>query len=298
MGLTIMQTQERYLAYCIPQLYLLTNLQGGVLNSPAMTSISKHGPFTLQWREDTGPRITGLYVQGIEGNLLVETPNIVQETPHGKFYLRGGHRLWEAPELTGITGLPDTELDIETKPNGVRMSARPNAIGLAKTIEFEVVANQIKLMHTISNHGQQTFRLAPWAITQLRPGGKVLVPGAEPGTSETKMPNRNLVFWPYSDSQQNSVIWADGLHFDPALVKTPFKFGTFAAAGRVEVRYPQYTFAKIFAAELGAPYPDFNSNLEFFVADAYLEVETLAPLADLRPGQAAHHEEIWEITLK
>jgi len=30
--------------------------------------------------------------------LLAETPNVHWRTPHGEYHLRGGHRLWTAPE--------------------------------------------------------------------------------------------------------------------------------------------------------------------------------------------------------
>ena len=52
----------------------------------------------LEYLTTTGPRIVGLYAKGAQGNLLAETPGVHWATPHGEFYLRGGHRLWVAPE--------------------------------------------------------------------------------------------------------------------------------------------------------------------------------------------------------
>ena len=45
-----------------------------------------------------GPRIIGLYAKQANIELLVQTPDIHWTTPHGEYYLYGGHRIWKAPE--------------------------------------------------------------------------------------------------------------------------------------------------------------------------------------------------------
>ncbi|HJS19230.1 MAG TPA: hypothetical protein VJ785_10805, partial [Anaerolineales bacterium] len=52
----------------------------------------------VDYLTDLGPRIIGLYAKGVEGNLFVVTPDQHWPTPHGEYYLYGGHRLWTAPE--------------------------------------------------------------------------------------------------------------------------------------------------------------------------------------------------------
>ena len=47
----------------------------------------------LDYLATTGPRIVGLYASGVPGNSFAETPDVHWPTPHGEYYLRGGHRL-------------------------------------------------------------------------------------------------------------------------------------------------------------------------------------------------------------
>jgi hypothetical protein len=250
---------------------------------------------------ETGPRIVGLFVAGIEGNLLAETPNISEETPYGPVALLGGHRLWEAPELAGVSGLPDSPVQAEIRDAGIQLLAEPNAIGLQKTIEVKLAekAKTVHLVHTISNQSQTTFQLAPWAITQLPPGGHLFAPLPTVPASQSKMPNRNLVLWPYSSWRENGIRFSsDGLHFNPTRASAPFKFGTLVQAGWASVEYENYTFSKRFGADPSRHYPDRGCNLEVYLGDDYLEVESLAPLAQLEPGGKLVHTEIWEIERK
>jgi hypothetical protein len=138
--------------------------------------------------------------------------------------------------------------------------------------------------------------VAPWAITQLAPGSEVWVPAAKVAKGEEKMPDRNTVLWPYSNADKAGITWAvDGMRFNPAAVDNPFKFGTYAGSGRVEVQYAEYKFIKTFGAEHSAHYPDRGCNLEFYAAKDYLEVETLGPLQELKPGGEIKHDEVCEV---
>ena len=54
-----------------------------------------------------GPRIVRLGLAGSDRNLLAETPDLGWETPHGRYELFGGHRLWFAPEDPDRVAVPD-----------------------------------------------------------------------------------------------------------------------------------------------------------------------------------------------
>ena len=43
----------------------------------------------------------------------------------------------------------------------------------------------------------------------------------------------------------------------------------------------------------GARYPDFGCNFEVFTNPDFLELETLGPLVELRPGEVVEHVERW-----
>jgi hypothetical protein len=43
------------------------------------------------------------------------------------------------------------------------------------------------------------------------------------------------------------------------------------------------------------PHPDNNCNAEIYCNDQFVELESLAPLTKLSPGEAVTHVETWEL---
>ena len=155
----------------------------------------------LDYLTTTGPRIVGLYANGVEGNLLAETPDAHWPTPHGEFYLRGGHRLWIAPENLFYV-CPEDNLSVVEEKDKVILRSPVDAAGLEKEISFRLDENCVHLTHRITWHGEEPIEFAPWGITQLRTGGMAVLPLA---SSEGLMPDRNLVFWPYSQIRDEAI---------------------------------------------------------------------------------------------
>ena len=54
-------------------------------------------------------------------------------------------------------------------------------------------------------------------------------------------------------------------------------------------------FRKTIEVRNDAPHPDNNSNAELYCNDKFIELETLAPLKTLKPGDSATHAETWDI---
>ena len=70
-----------------------------------------------------GPRIVRLGLAGSTRNLLAETPDLGWETPHGRYELFGGHRLWFAPEDPDRVAVPDGHgLAVDAEPGGIRLT--------------------------------------------------------------------------------------------------------------------------------------------------------------------------------
>jgi hypothetical protein len=83
---------------------------------------------------DFGPRIAGLIVG--DRNLFASLPKDTLDTPFGRPYrLRGGHRLWVAPEEPTITYQPDDEpCAVTSAGDGLLVEAPPDGAGIAKSI--------------------------------------------------------------------------------------------------------------------------------------------------------------------
>ena len=152
-----------------------------------------------------GPRILSLKAPAGE-NLFAVLPQATLDCPGaGLFHFYGGHRLWRAPEDPCTTYLPDDlPVRLELIEDGVRLiqDAQPRA-SIEKTIEIRLASGspEVLVRHALANRGAELLRLAPWAITQFRPGGVAILPQARRGWVDNKLvlPNRSIALWPYTD---------------------------------------------------------------------------------------------------
>src|SRR5687768_17322950 len=138
-----------------------------------------------------GPRVIRLYAKKAEVDLFAKTPDVHWSTPHGEYYLHGGHRLWTAPEDPFYTCLEDN-VNVIPEEDKVTLRSDVDVSGLEKEISFELDENCLRLVHRVTWHGSEPSELAPWAITQMQLGGTAILPQS---LSEGLQPNRNLVFW-------------------------------------------------------------------------------------------------------
>ena len=246
----------------------------------------------LEYFTTIGPRIIGLYVNGVEGNLLAETPEVHWGTPHGEYYLHGGHRLWTAPEDAFYT-CPEEGLHVLEEKDAVILKSPVDASGLEKEIAIRLTGNCVHLEHRVTWHGDHPIELAPWAITQLRMGGMAILPLSK---GEDFGPDRNLVFWPYSNIKDGRFeVWNDFilLHGQPA--DHAFKIGSRNSNGWLACLLENALFVKRFSIDGTGNFPDLGCNVEAYVKDSCLELESLGSLRLLNKGESVSHAETWEI---
>ncbi|HET7142789.1 MAG TPA: hypothetical protein VFI68_02110, partial [Anaerolineales bacterium] len=198
----------------------------------------------LDYLTTTGPRIVGLYAHGVDGNLFAETPDAHWPTPHGEFYVRGGHRLWIAPENLFYV-CPEDHLSVIVEKDKVVLRSPVDAAGLEKEISFRLDENCVDLTHRVTWHGDKPIEFAPWGITQLRLNGMAVLPLS---TSEGLTPDRNLVFWPYSQIHDGRFESHDDmilLHGRAAV--RAFKVGNFNKHGWIACTLGRALFVKRFS---------------------------------------------------
>ncbi len=246
-----------------------------------------------------GLRILRLCPAGNAGNLLVEAPDNHWTTPHGEYYLIGGHRLWVAPEIPGRTYAPEPDkVQVEELGDGLRLTAPVEApTGLQKSIliRLDPVRPVVRLEHAITNQGSATVELAVWAITALPLGGTVILPQIM-GPADSFQPNRHLVIWPYAGWGDRRLHLADqfiSLDADSAL--PPCKIGYFNMHGWIGYLRSGILFAKHFEVLENHTHTDRGCNAEAYCNDRLVELETLSPLKTLAPGDSISHAETWEL---
>jgi len=247
-------------------------------------------------------RIIGLTPTG-KTNMLVEISDLdfpPIQTPYGDFYFRGGHRLWHAPEAMPRTYIPDSELKITDLPDGVLLETpTEQGTGIRKRIEIHLAPDKpsAMLIHTLINDGMWAVDLSPWAITQFRLGGTVILPMPEGNADPAGLlHNRQLSLWPYTRINDSRVKLGDEFILfkaDPKL--PPFKIGYFSVHGWMAYWLDGVLFRKSFNVQPSVPYPDNNCNAEMYCNHQFVELESLAPLTRLHPGESVKHVETWDL---
>lgn len=249
----------------------------------------------IDYLTDLGPRIIGLYAKGVEGNLFAVTPDAHWPTPHGEYYLHGGHRLWTAPENPFYT-CPEDNITILAEENKVTLRCNVDASGLGKEISFQLEENHVALTHRITWHGSKPIELALWAITQVRLGGMAILPQSSMDTGLS--PNRSIVLWPYSRLKDQRL----DLHDNWILIhgrsdQEAFKVGNYNPCGWIAYAFENVLFTKRFSTNPVNRYPDMGCNVESYVKDSCVELETLGVLTALKPQDAIWYEESWEVNI-
>jgi hypothetical protein len=247
-----------------------------------------------------GPRILR-YAFLDDENILGEVPDAVVETTLGAWKPFGGHRLWAAPEANPRSYAPDShpvEFEIEGE-RSIRLTAPlEEATGLQKemTVTLDATGSGVTVGHRITNRGLWPIELAPWALTIMRGGGQAIFP-QEPYRSwnDYLLPARPLVMWHYTDLSDPR--WAIGPKYirlrSIEEMTEPQKMGLLNKQGWAAYLSLGTLFVKRAGYVENASYPDYNCNFETYTAASFIEVESLAPLRRLEPGESASHTERW-----
>jgi hypothetical protein len=249
---------------------------------------------------DVGPRIIRYGFIG-ERNLFAVFGEQAGKSGEPYWQIRGGHRLWIAPEV-----IPDTyALDNRT----VQVTTTEDTLTLRGQIEPETELRKqisitmsaegaITIAHQIENAGPKSRRFAPWALTVMAPGGVAIAPFPPRGShGEYLLPTNPLAMWAYTDFSDPRWRFTKKyllLSSEPG-TNTPQKAGIFHPHTFCAYLLGSYVFTKRYTASRTAPYPDFHCSLELFTNHEFLEIETVGPLADVVPGTAISHVEHWSL---
>jgi hypothetical protein len=249
---------------------------------------------------DAGPRVVRLSTPG-SANIFAETPEAGWETIHGdKYLLYGGHRLWTAPECVAEEQVPEAApVTTERLSDGVEIfGGTVTHQGLTRSIRLRLDPDEpwVHVRHALHNSTDRPVEAAAWALSQLAVGGAAVLPQQQGHVSGPQLPNRNLVLWPFSPiSDPRLELRDDVVRVHAALAPGSLKIGYFNRAGWVAYEKNGTVFRKEFAVAADKPHADFGCNVEVYVCDDFIELETLSPLREIAPGQTVEHDETWKV---
>jgi len=249
---------------------------------------------------DVGPRIIHFGFIG-DWNEFCEFPDMLGKTGGDEWRIYGGHRLWHAPEAQPRTYFPDNEpVSVELNDPIVQVvQPTETTTGIQKEMDIYLDPDgaHVRITHRLINNGLWGVELAPWALSVMAPGGKVIIPLPPRGshTDGDLLPANLLTLWSYTNLADPR--WYFGrkyimLRQDPSLEEAQ-KIGVLVPDGWAAYANRSHLFVKTFNFMSEALYPDFGCSVETFTNADFIELETLGPLSWLEPGEMVEHEEDW-----
>jgi len=257
------------------------------------------GPVEISVATQAGPRIVG-YSRKHGPQLFASLPNTVLSHPDaGIFEFLGGHRLWRSPEVPASTYHPDAvPVEITATEDRVAVKGEADLDGIVKTLSISQQGSYTIVDHHLENLGAHAIQLAPWAITQLTPGGVAVLPERlDPFDTDAVLPSRRLVIWPYTDLASEEIEFASDyiiVHATDSDVKT--KIGTPNTRGWLAYALGDELFVKWSPLhDEGTQYSDFGASVQCYRDERFIELETLGPLVVLGPESGVVHREVWQL---
>jgi hypothetical protein len=259
---------------------------------------------------DVGPRILSYRLKDGK-NVLKQYDDQMGQSGESEWMIRGGHRLWTAPEDLTRTYAPDNSPVSykEVDPGVVRFTPAPdkeNGIQKEIDVQLEPSGSGVTVVHRITNVGSGPVEMAPWSLTVMAPGGVEIIPlppkKPHPGSPKNARspadfaPNQQLVLWPFFDFKDPR--WDLGSKFITLRQdarRGPTKLGLVHRVGWVGYLNEGNLFVKRFDYLEGKTYPDGGVNYETFTNQDMLEMESLGPAVRLGPGEKIEHTERWSL---
>lgn len=284
-------------------------LSNGVVEAVVVPQIGRVMAFQMAGHPETNP--------------LYENPDWMPAKNHlpkpGEWANYGGDKVWPAPQSDwprylgrdwppdrAFDGLPET---VHLLPGGLRLTSPLSSefgLRVERTLTLRPGRPCLYLTQTLArtSPGAAPDRsLAAWAITQINGDGLVVLPLPAPAAAPTPFPTgyQSLSpppvappFWRVTAVQGRRMLLG---RRDPV---NSHKVATKARDGwLVHISETGVVFTEHAAVAPGGVYPDGNSPGEVYsnAGDSnYLEMETLGPLAPLRPGQSLTTQIVWRLS--
>lgn len=250
---------------------------------------------------DIGPRLMRYGFTGAQ-NLFKEYRETLGKSGEPEWILRGGHRIWLAPEQQPRTYAPDND-PIDVKIEGDTLTAtQPVEIttGIEKRIVVKLspAGTRVEVVHQLRNTLAWTLDFAPWALTMMAQGG-VGITGFPPRGKHPDIlpPSNPLVMWAFTDLTDPRWTFTKKyliLRQDPTNPE-PTKLGHFNQHTWGAYLLGTDLFVKRTENDPAGTYPDMGCSFETFTRNDMLELETLGPIQRVEPGGYIEHVERWSL---
>lgn len=248
---------------------------------------------------DIGPRVIRCGFPG-ERNVFKEYAGELGGVAEPDWKIRGGHRVWVAPERANIT----YELDnhpVQVTVAGPRVEATSPVdprTGLQKTLILQLEPHSVIVTNRLANTTLFPIACAAWGPTVMAPGGLGITGFPPRGTHpEDLEPVNPLVMWSYTDFSDPRWRFTSKyvtLRQDPQAA-APQKLGLFNPHTFGAYLLDGLLFLKQFHPDPAKTYADMGCSYQSFSNRDMLELETMGPYELVPPGASTEFTETWTL---
>jgi hypothetical protein len=261
----------------------------------------ENGLMDLVITSDIGPRIMQCGFTGGR-NLFKVYEDQAGKSGEPEWQLRGGHRLWIAPEHRTLTYAPDNSpVAIELGNRRLTATAPIEPLtGIQKQLVVRMSETDaaIEVTHRFRNTLPFPIEFAAWTPTMMTQGGTAITGFPPRGTHPEQLePTNPLIMWAFTDLRDPRWTFLQKylvLRQDPANAN-PTKLGHFNLRTWAAYLSGSDLFLKRYQAIPGANYPDLGCSYQMFTRDDMLEMETLGPITRVAAGEWLEHIELWSL---
>lgn len=234
-----------------------------------------------------------------EKNVFFEQPKDMTTftTPQG-WRLRGGHRLWLAPE-SEKDYCPDNEpIEYEIKNDTIVLTQKEDPwLKVIKQFVLSFDGTCLKVTHRITNTAETPLECALWAISVVAPGGTETIDFQRRDGGMDHW--HRISMWDYTSLGDPRVTYTrDQIVIRHQPLEEKYKIGVGHPYGPVRYENGDTVFVKHFPVDPNKTYPDANVSFETFCSRYMMEIESLSPLETVLPGGHMEHAEVWELLRK
>ncbi len=232
-----------------------------------------------------------------EKNVFFEQPNDMTDlsTPEG-WRVRGGHRMWLAPESEKVYCPDNAPIEYALLENGVEIFQQEDPwlhVKKSMRIVFHDGA-EVEVTNRVENTGAEAIRCSVWAISAMAPGGVEELSFALRDGGYDHW--HRISMWDYTSLGDDRAEYRrDGIKLTHRPIDRKYKIGVGHPYGPVRYTNNGITFVKQFDIKPEMEYPDANVSFETFMCKHMVEIESLSPLMTIAPGETGAHTEIWRL---
>lgn len=246
---------------------------------------------------DFGIRIVHLSCAGMENLYYVQPADLSDGfgTPD-TWKLRGGHRMWLAPEGDHSYHPDDDPVNITPLENGILVEQPLDPLqNIVKTLTVTFCEDgAVRLDHSFRNAGTAPITGASWGVNTLDAGGTITVGFA----GEDKFtPTRAVSLWGGTNLHDSRIRFtADSLTAVHAPLPDYFKIGLYSRSGKAVYLGKGQQLELRYAVPPMETLPDGGCNFELYMDKTFWEMEVLGTVTEIQPGASACHTEYLYVT--